>query len=69
MPTCHDDDGDGDDDDDGDGDDGDDDDHIDNDEDHDDDDDDGGAILEGEAGRFPGEVARILMWHTGSQLD
>ena len=52
-----------------DGDDGDGDDHIDNDEDHDDDDDDGGAILEGEAGRFPGEVARILMWHTGSQLD
>ena len=51
-----------------DGDDGDGDDHIDNDEDHDDDDDDG-AILEGEAGRFPGEVARILMWHTGSQLD
>ena len=49
-----------------DGDDGDGDDHIDNDEDHDDDD---GAILEGEAGRFPGEVARILMWHTGSQLD
>ena len=25
--------------------------------------------LEGEAGKLPGEVARILMWHTGSQLD